>query len=166
MGTILRDYARTLALLGAALVAVVVVTWVAHAIEDRRTPSPVKAARNFLEAVSRGTLNNDKACERALSHLTSSSRARFEAQARSADRWRSAAALPCRTAAARSFFGLRPDTARLAWQTGDRATIAIQRHAADPKSFLVPGFWPTRYIVTATEMHLTKEAGQWKVVAP
>ncbi len=166
MGRILRDYARTLALLVAALVTVQLVAWVANAIEERRTPPPVKAARAFLAALSRATLKDDDACEHALSLLTASSRATFEGQARTGDRRRTAAGSPCRTPAAHLFLGLRPDTARLASLTDDRATVGIERHEADPKSFLVPGFWPTRYIVSSAEIRLVEEAGHWKVVAP
>jgi hypothetical protein len=145
------------------LVAAQLVVWVANAIEDRRTPPPVKAARTFLAALSNAARKDGEACERALSHLTASRRAMFEAQARSGYRWR---ASPCGTAAAHSFLGLQPNTVRLASQTSGRATVSIDRQKADPKSFLVPGFWPTRYIVTTAEMQLIKETGSWKVVGP
>jgi|GEM_PF-4488460 len=166
MGRILRGHARTFALLVAALAAVQSAVWVANAIEDRRTPSPVKAARAFLAALGNSTLKDGEACERALSHLSAASRSELEAQIVAGDKGRGAASSPCRALMARSFLGLQPRTARLASESGGRATVAIERHEADPKSFLVPGFWPTRYLVTPAEMRLVEEAGQWKVVAP
>lgn len=139
--------------------------WVVGAIEEHRTPPPVKATRVFLAALQSAALSGDEGCERALALLAASSRKRLETEARSMS-GRHIRASACRTRSALFFLGLQPRTALLKAQTGGQAVVSIERHEADPKSFLIPGFWPTRSIVSTVEVQLIEEVGGWKVTLP
>lgn len=68
--------------------------------------------------------------------------------------------------ALRAFLAYSPNTAQIASQTAGRATVSLERHEGDPTSYLIPGFWPTRTIVTPVTMRLVEESGQWKVLLP
>jgi hypothetical protein len=153
----LRRYLYALLLLILIPAGVQAAIWIAEAIEAHRTPAPVKAVRAFLEAL-RG-----RDCEPALAFLAEASRRAVEARA-AAQRTLPGMRPPqaCRWA----FHGLRAQTAQLKSQEAGRAVIAIERHESDPKSFLIPGFWATRSIVTPAEMRLVDEGGAWKVVVP
>jgi hypothetical protein len=156
-----RRYLYLVGLVILVPLAAQVAVWIAQAIEERGTARPVKAARAFLEAFGRGD------CERALSLLSSAGRGVVEAEMAAQHRPPSVSVpRSCWTPAMRVFHGLRATSARLESQTNHTAIISLSQHAADPKSFLLPGFWPTRYIVTASEMHLAEEGGAWKVVLP
>jgi hypothetical protein len=129
----------------------------------------VKAARAFLAALREG-YQRDDACERALSLLTADSRSVFEAQGQE-DRARSARysrPRACTTSvpAARVFAGLQPKTARLISQESSSAIVGVERYEGDPTSYRLPGFWPSRWIVTTAEMRLVQEAGAWRVALP
>jgi hypothetical protein len=51
-------------------------------------------------------------------------------------------------------------------QESGRAVVEIERYDADPTSFRIPGFWPSRWIVTTAEIRLAEEAGRWKAALP
>jgi len=164
MRTLLRNYMVRLLLVVMGAVGVQLAVWVAEALEERRTPPPVKAARAFVSALNEAALRKHGACERALSVVAATSRSALEAQVPRGKDWQ--AENPCWALSAHSFRGLRRGTAQLSSQTTSHAIVSIERHEADPNSFLIPGFWPTRWTVTPTEMRLVEEGGTWKVVAP
>jgi hypothetical protein len=170
MGILARRYVYLLLLVVLVPAGVQLLVWGAEAIEARRTPPAVKAARAFLAALRDGYPRDD-ACERALSLLTADSRSVFEAQGQE-DRTRSARNSPrpraCTTSvpAARMFAGLQPKTARLISQENGRAVVGVERYEGDPTSYRIPGFWPSRWIITTAEMQLVEETGRWKVALP
>jgi hypothetical protein len=51
-------------------------------------------------------------------------------------------------------------------QESGRAVVGIERYDADPTSYRLPGFWPSRWIVTTAEVRLAEEAGRWKAALP
>jgi hypothetical protein len=170
MGSLARRYVYLLLLVVLVPAAVQLLVWGAEAIEERRTPPAVKAARAFLAALREGRLE-DEACERALSLLTPASRDVFRTEAQEDQGRHVYRRSPPRTCtvwvpSARAFEGLDPKTARFISQQNGRAIVGIERREADPTSFRVPGFWPSRWIVTQAEMQLIDEAGQWKIALP
>jgi hypothetical protein len=66
----------------------------------------------------------------------------------------------------RQFLMYQRDTAVLKSQSVSTAIVAVERYEADPKSFLIPGFWATRYNMFPEEIRMVQEAGTWKVVVP
>lgn len=151
----MRRYLQALLLLVLGLAIVKVVIWVADWIDDYRSPPPVKVVRQLLDA-----LRNDD-CSRALTYFSAQSRSALApAKPGSSSRFRY-----CWPQAQKQFSGLYPPSARLGSQTAGRAKVSIEHYASDPKSFLVPGFWPTRSIVTTVTIDLVEEAGEaWRVV--
>lgn len=157
-------YLLLLVILGAAGVQITV--WIEDAIDERRTEPPVKVARQFLSALEHGD------CDTALAYLSAAGRSAVEAQMREilqSDppyvQYGPYSHLCWRTAL-REFVAYSPKTAQLASQAAGSAAVSVERHEGDPKSYLVPGFWPTRTIVTPVTMRLAEESGQWKVIVP
>jgi len=158
---VLRRYLWLLLLVILVPAGVQVAIWTADAIEQRRTAPAVKAARAFLAAFGHGD------CERALALLSAASRRAVEADMAAQRPVRDVSGpRACWTPAMRAFHGLRGKSARLAFQADGAATVSLDHYEADPKSFLIPGFWPTRFIVTPAQMRLVAEAGAWRVVVP
>lgn len=170
MGILARRYVYLALLVILVPAGVQLLIWAAEAIEERRTPPAVKAARTFLAALREG-YQRDEACEQALSLLTAESLNVFRGEAQE-DRARQAhyssrpRACTVSVPAARVFDGLRPKSARLISQESGRAVVGIERYDADPTSYRLPGFWPSRWIVTTAEIRLAEEAGRWKVALP
>lgn len=161
MSPLLRRYLYLLLLAVLVPAGVQAALWIAGAVEDHRAAPPVKAARTFLDAFASGD------CVRALPMLSAASRDAIAAQMR-AERPGQSISTPrsCWTSATRVFHGLQSKSAQLASQVGDTAIVNIEHREADPKSFLIPGFWPTRYVVTRSEMRLVAESGAWRIMVP
>ena len=136
-------------------------------INDHRTEPPVAAAREFLAAVQAGD------CDQAWQYFSAATQSYIEEQSRERTRreaYNAAAFAPrslyCKPTSVHRFHGYRRKTARLKSQSLPHAVVSLDHQEADPKSFLIPGFWPTRFIITPVEMQMITEAGTWKIVVP
>ena len=127
----------------------------------------VLAAQEFLAAVDRSD------CSAAWSYFSTGAKAYIEMQSAemiAETPYRNDHLAPqnlyCRPNRVHRFLTYQSETATLKSQSDSGAVVDVERFEGDPESFLIPGFWPTRYNVIHEEMRLVLEAGGWKVVVP
>ena len=128
---------------------------------------PVAAAQEFLAAV------DDSDCDRAWTYLSAAAQAYVQARAAELQseesstymRW-TPEHIYCRPTRFHDFGLFQADTAALKSLSGPEAVVSVARLEPDPESFLIPGFWATRYKRFQEDMHMVDEGGSWKLVLP
>jgi hypothetical protein len=131
-----------------------------------RAATPESAVRTFLRAVSRHD------CETAWQLFSSRTQRAIEQKAAAEPAFPGLVRftpkeLYCRPTGAHHYRLYEPRTAQVLKVEGDTALVTVkEREGTD---FLIPGFWPTRFIYHDRQMGLIREDGRWKIdheVAP
>lgn len=161
MSSRLRRYLSLLLLVALVPLGFQAAIWISETLENRRGEPPVRTVRAFLDAFRNGD------CARALTFLSAASRKAVEVQIQAQRQgYERSTPRSCWIAATRVFHGLQSKSARVSSQAGTRSFVSVERREADPTSFLMPGFWPTRYFVTQAEISVMQEEGEWRIVLP
>ncbi|MBI4179321.1 hypothetical protein HY522_07870 [bacterium] len=128
--------------------------------ENLDTPEAV--ANAFLREI------HDGHCKQAFAFFSQSSRERIEAESvEAAEREPYYAEsykpenLYCKPTYAHRYLGCVAGSARLGHMETISAVVTVDRK--DGTDFLVPGFWPTRYVVTPVDIQMIQENGLWKI---